>query len=133
MELEAPFTQEKIRDTINSMPSDKAFGLDGFTRDFFKSCWEIIKDDVTDAINNLFAMNSQGFELLNSANIVLLPKKMDALKVTDFRPISLINSVAKIFSKLLANGLAPLLDSLVSNCQSAFIKKRSIHDNFLYV
>jgi hypothetical protein len=35
--------------------------------------------------------------------------------------------------KLLANRLAPLLNTLVSNCQSAFVKKRSIHDNFLYV
>jgi hypothetical protein len=34
---------------------------------------------------------------------------------------------------LLANKLGPLLDSLVSKCQSAFIKRRSIHDNFLYV
>ena len=70
---------------------------------------------------------------MNSANIVLLPKKEDALQITDYRPISLIHSFAKIFSKLLANRLAPLLHSLVSNCQSAFIKKRSIHDNFLYV
>jgi hypothetical protein len=38
-----------------------------------------------------------------------------------------------IFAKLLANRLAPHLNSLVSNCQSAFIKKRSIHDNFLCV
>ena len=77
-------------------------------------------------------LNSQGFELLNTANIILLPKKRDALRVTDFRPISLIHSIAKIFAKLLANRLAPLPDSLVSKCQSAFIK-RSIHDNFLYV
>jgi len=78
-------------------------------------------------------LNSQGFELLNTANIILLPKKRDALRVTDFRPISLIHSIAKIFAKLLANRLALLLDSLVSKCQSAFIKRRSIHDNFLYV
>jgi len=60
-------------------------------------------------------------------------KKTDATRVTDFRPISLVHSIAKIFSKVLANRLAPRLNSLVSNCQSAFIKKRSIHDNFLYV
>ena len=45
----------------------------------------------------------------------------------------MIHSVAKIFTKLLANRLAPILNSLVSKCQSAFIKKRSIHNNFLYV
>jgi hypothetical protein len=29
--------------------------------------------------------------------------------------------------------LAPFMNDLISPCQSAFIKKRSIHDNFLYV
>jgi hypothetical protein len=115
------------------MSSDKASGPDGLNGAFFKACWVTIKDDVMAAINSLFSMNAQGFEWLNSACIVLLPKKAEALKVTDFRPISLIHSIAKIFSKLLANRLAPHLNSLVSNCQSAFIKKRSIHDNFLYV
>jgi hypothetical protein len=29
--------------------------------------------------------------------------------------------------------LAPYIDSLVSNVQSAFIQRRCIHDNYLYV
>jgi len=115
------------------MPSDKASGPDGFTGAFFKACWETIKEDVMAAMNNLFTLNDQGFEWLNSASIILLPKKADATRVIDFRPISLVHGIAKIFSKVLANRLAPRLNSLVSNCQSAFIKKRSIHDNFLYV
>jgi hypothetical protein len=77
---------------------------------------KIIKDDATAAMNNMFMLNSQGFELLNSANIVLLPKKEDAMRVTDFRPISLIHSIAKLFAKMLANRLAPLMDSLISKC-----------------
>lgn len=43
-----------------------------------------------------------------------------------------MHCMAKIFSKLLANRLAPSLDALVFSCQSAFIKKRCIQDNFLY-
>lgn len=68
-----------------------------------------------------------------AANIILLPKKNDTRRITDYGPISLIHSIAKIFSSLLAKRLAPLLDSMVSNYQSAFIKKRNIPDNFLYV
>jgi hypothetical protein len=45
----------------------------------------------------------------------------------------LIHSISKIFSKLLANRLAPVLGNLISKNQSAFIKTRCIHDNFLYV
>ena len=101
-DLEAPFSLQEVQNTINAMPSDKAPGPDGFTSAFFKACWGIIQDDVIAALNSLFTMNAQGFEWLNSACIVLLPKKMDAMRVTDFRPISLIHSIAKIFSKLLA-------------------------------
>jgi len=61
--------------------------------------------------------------LINEANIVLLPKKEGATNLSDFRPISLINSFAKIITKLLADRLAPRMNELVSGSQNAFIKK----------
>jgi mannosylglycoprotein endo-beta-mannosidase len=62
-----------------------------------------------------------------------LPKKEGTEEIIDYRPISLIHPIAKIIAKMLASRLGPLMDNLVSNAQNAFIKKRSIHDNFLYV
>lgn len=44
-----------------------------------------------------------------------------------------MHSIAKILGKIMANRLAPHLDSLVSHSQSAFVKGRSIQDNFQYV
>jgi len=76
--------------------------------------------------------NDLHFKHLNSAHVVLIPKKSDAICVGDYRPISLTHSVAKLVSKLMANRLAGSLDLLVSRAQSVFIKRRSIHDNFLY-
>lgn len=55
------------------------------------------------------------------------------MTIGDYRPISLMHSVAKILGKILANRLAPHLDTLVSHSQSAFIKGRHIQDNFQYV
>jgi hypothetical protein len=65
--------------------------------------------------------------------VVLIPKKAQPENITDFRPISLIHSFAKLFSKLLVNRLAPELKKLISHSQNAFIKKRCIHDNFMFV
>jgi hypothetical protein len=131
--LEASFSLDEVKETIFYMPSDKALGPDSFIGIFFKECWEIIKVDVLEAFHQLHAMNGAEFKFLNSTNIVLIPKKSDAKSVGDYRPISLIHSIAKIFSKLLANRLAPFLNNLVSKSQSAFIRKRCIQDNFFYV
>jgi hypothetical protein len=55
-------------------------------------------------------MNHEGLHLLNQAYVVLIPKKQDASKVSDFRPINLIHSFAKTLSKFLANRLGPKLN-----------------------
>lgn len=73
------------------------------------------------------------FRLFNTAFTTLLPKKQDATQVKDFRPISLIHSFAKLVAKIMANPLAPLLPSLVSTNQSAFVRGCRIHDNFMFV
>ncbi|WVZ90185.1 LOW QUALITY PROTEIN: hypothetical protein U9M48_036512, partial [Paspalum notatum var. saurae] len=66
---------------------------------------------------------SEWFRLLNTAFITLLPKKVDAIQVKEFRPISLIHSVAKLVTKVLANRLAPLLPTLM--VKSLYAKKEA--------
>jgi hypothetical protein len=64
---------------------------------------------------------------------VLLKKKSEAIEVKDYRLISLIHSFGKLFDKVLSSQLAPHMDALVMPNQSAFIKGRAIHDNFIAV
>jgi exonuclease III len=128
-----PITEEEVLNAINLLPGDKAPGPDGFTGIFFKKCWGIIKHDVMRVILQFSNLQTANFHWLNTANIAMLPKKEGADDISDFRPISLIHAIAKIIAKVLALRLGPLMDELVSNAQSSFIKKRSIHDNFLYV
>lgn len=52
----------------------------------------------------------------------------DGLK--DYRPISLIHSVGKLFAKGLALRLAPYMTRIVKINQSAFIRGWQIHENF---
>jgi len=131
--LDVPINQQEIKTAVFQAHSEKAPGPDGYTGLFYKLTWEIINEDLTSAVQQIFNLCGNSLQLLNTANIVLLPKKDSALTPADFRPISLMHSVAKLVTKLLANRLAPVLHQIVSPCQSAFIKGRSIQDNFQYV
>jgi hypothetical protein len=85
------------------------------------------------AVITLQQGNAQKLWLLNSAYLTLIPKKDEPLRATDYRPISMIHSFAKLITKILANRLAPLLKDLVASSQSAFVRGRCIHDNYMLV
>ena len=77
-------------------------------------------------IHQFSNLQTSNLHWLNSTNIVLLPKKDGAEEIGDFRSFSLIHAIAKIIAKMLSVRLAPFMNNLVSNAQSAFIKKASM-------
>jgi hypothetical protein len=93
----------------------------------------VIKRDIVAGLLKLGVGDGRGFARLNRAIIILIPKRPDALEIGDFRPISLVHSFAKLFSKILAIRLGKRIGKVVSMNQSAFIKNRSLHDNFVLV
>ncbi|KAL5537608.1 hypothetical protein UlMin_044784 [Ulmus minor] len=54
--------------------------------------------------------------------------KLDAQKVKDFRPISLVSGLYKILAKLLANRLREVLEETISLAQGAVVHNRQILD-----
>lgn len=131
--LDDLFTDDEIWATIKSLSADKAPGPDGFTTEFYVSAWQIIKEDIIRAMHAFYRTDRRSFHGLNNSLITLLPKKDDAKSATEYRAICLLHSFAKIATKTMARRLAPAMDGLADVNQSAFIKKRSIHDNFRLV
>lgn len=64
-------------------------------------------------------------------SLLLFQKTESTSHLSDFRLISIIHSLDKIISKVLAIWLASLLDNLVDKAQIGFIQGRIIADNFL--
>lgn len=48
---------------------------------FFKRSWETIKDDLMQAVQYFSHLHEQHFSHLNTAHIILIPKKADAKTV----------------------------------------------------
>lgn len=132
-ELEVIFTEEEVWQVVKDMHPNRTPRPDGFSGMFYQRAWPIIKNDIMAALAKLASGESKGFKRLNRALMVLIPKKADALDVGDFRPVSLPHSFSKLLAKLLANRVRKQMLELVGVNQSAFIKGRSLHDNYLLV
>lgn len=94
---------------------------------FYRTYWEIIKKEVSDAVVQFFSTGwlPQGF---NSNVLVLIPKTDNTNSLDMFPPIALSHFKFKIISKIIATRLATIMPQLVSREQRGFIKGRKIKD-----
>ena len=94
---------------------------------FFHKCWEVVGDNIMDFFEE-FHTHCKFEKSLNATFIALIPKKRDALNIRDFHPISLVGSMYKLLSKVLANKIRLVMETLISPTQNAFVGGRQTLD-----
>ena len=97
---------------------------------FWLFAWDFVKADVMGFFKEFYE-NGKFVKSLNATFLVLIPKKVGAEALGDYRPISLVGSLYKWLAKVLANRLKKVVGKVVSKAQGAFVEGRQILDAVL--
>lgn len=130
-DLESPLSVVEVTLVLKQLKPGKSPGPDGLTVVYYKIYADTLIPHFLKAFNSLASRSPPPRDLLE-AHITVIPKpgKHPSL-ITIYRPISLLNIDLKLYAKILANRLLPLLPKLISLDQMGFIPGREARDNTL--
>ncbi|XP_075715534.1 uncharacterized protein LOC142750416 [Rhinoderma darwinii] len=126
---ESDFTEDEVLQAFKDSPLGKSPGPDGFNKKFYTTFQEFLIPFLTRVFNSITPTCGFAQQSLE-AHITLLPKPgKDPTSCPNFRPISLINGDVKLFAKIIASRMSPILPSLIHDDQVGFVKGREARDN----
>ena len=119
---------EECTNAIFKMRLNRSPGYDGITVEFYKQFWESLKDFIVPVFNyNYDRKELTQFQKLGM--LTLIYNKNDPLSLSNYRPITLLNTDTKLIAYALAQRFKKVLPLIISNDQNGYIKKRCIGFN----
>ena len=115
-------TRRDIADQLGSLDVTKAYGPDGLGPKLLKTLHPVI----TDSLYRLFRSSIDQHKMPSiwkQANVVPIHKKGDKSNPSNYRPVSLLNTIAKVFEKIVFKYIFNHLrdTSAISIWQSGFV------------
>lgn len=127
-----PVSCVKVRDVIKSLKNSKSLDAYGFNTDIIKSVTEAIIIPQTKVINH--CISSHVFpDYLKIAKVIPVHKKGDINDPNNYRPISLLPIISKIFEKILYEQIQEYFETnnLFTSSQFGFRQGKSTTDAIL--
>ncbi|XP_026417159.1 uncharacterized protein LOC113312636 [Papaver somniferum] len=129
--LERDIDEEEVVNAIKLLGKNKSPRPDGYPIAFYQQTWSIIRINVMKAFAELQNKGFPDWRLKNTF-IALISKKDSVEEIKDPRPISLVNGVYKILSKVLAERFKVSLPHVISQHHYAFIKQCTRKDGLWF-
>ena len=126
IDLTEMFTFEKVNEIqieteVKELNSKKAPGVDGIPANIIKESIDILKPTLTKLFN--FSVEMQHFPNdLKYANVTPLFKKNEDIDKTNYRPISILPSISKIFERLMFKQITAFVENKISHYLCGFRK-----------
>jgi hypothetical protein len=115
-EYDLQFTAEQIHAAMNKLPSNKAPGPDQVPNAFWRAFGAVgpVHAWLARYITDLLTNPERRIEpVLQLATVVLIPKKDAPESETDYRPISLLNTISKLIELVIFERIKPRLEGRV--------------------
>ena len=124
-------THELIK-AIRKLKRRKTPGPDEVPLELFKELDEVALINLLQIINQWYQEAYVPAEILQ-ARVVLIFKKGDKTNLANYSPISLLNTIYKIYAAMIQTRLAGALESYLQNTQYGFRAKRGTADAISYI
>lgn len=105
-----------------------ALGPDGIGFGFYKALWKVT-GPILVKLRNFIAESGELTQVAKRRHLVLIPKGAGNNRISNTRPISLINADVRIIAKIDTLRLKAYIGDLVHPNQTGFIPERSISTN----
>jgi len=112
-------TCAEVKSHLNSLDPKKATGVDALPPKILKAASNIISQPITNIANHMIK-NSQFPNNLKLAQVTPIYKKEDPFVKMNYRPVSILPSMSKIFEKIINNQLSTHFENIFSNYLAAF-------------
>lgn len=130
--LSRSVTKEEVCFALRNMGPLKSPGPDGYLGVFYQKNWSLIGSQVTATVDGVIRRGAFPEEFCD-ALLIPIAKVEKPEFITQFRPISLLNVVFKLTTKVIVNRLKPILPKIISPTLASFIPGRQITDNIVIV
>lgn len=127
-QLDQPYSLLELTSALESLNKGKATGSDGLTPEFYLAFWFEIKFIFKEMVEKSLAKGILPRTVRTSIGSLLF-KGGESTNLSNWRPISLMNTDYKIISKCIARRISDVIGNLVHNDQSYSVPGRSIFDS----
>jgi len=123
-------TEQEVLTALKKLKPKKSLGPDSVPPYIFKACADIFVTPLH-YLFNLSIKNNIFPDRWKTTKVVPVPKKGSKNDITNYRPISILSSPAKVFESIIYNRLFSHVKTYISELQHGFFPNRSITSNLL--
>ncbi|GBP15079.1 Ras-related protein Rab-3 [Eumeta japonica] len=123
-----PIHETEVINSISKIKLEKSPRSDNVPNEALKYAHQILATPLTELFNSIL-ISSETPKEWSEANIILIYKKGDPKNISNYRPISLLPNIYKLFSSIINNRLSPIIEAKQPIEQAGFRKGYSTIDH----